>query len=771
MSARLRRGPGRRRATLAGVAIGLGLMAAPPAVAQTPPSNLAGTGVSGSSIQLTWTGSGALATYNVYRDSALVASGLGSESYTDTGLASFTEYEYYVTATVFGSESDPSNAVKSRTLDDSPPTRPDILSATGVSTTQIDLTWSPSTDPETGVSEYVVYREGVEIVRTAATGYSDVGLSPSTTYTYRVTAVNGDGYESSPSGPRNASTLDPVPPPPPTGLGATPVSASRIDLSWTAAAADDLIGYRVYRDGSPIADLGLVTSYEDSGLQGYTTYTYTVTALDDEGLESDPSESAAARTLDGTPPTVPTGLSAQSAGTTTITLTWNASTDPESGVALYRIFRDGVEVGSTAQTSFEDAGLAPATTYGYRVSAENGEGLESGLSTQASATTGDASPPTTPTGLVATAAGTDRIDLTWSPSADPESGILGYRVFRGNSEVGQTAQTGFTDTGLSPATEYTYRVVAVNGDGLESAPSDPASATTRDASPPTPPGDLVATPVGTERIDLSWSASDDLESGIAGYLVFRDGSEVGTTTQTVYQDGGLEPGTTYDYYVVALNGDGLESQPSAGASARTFDGTGPTTPTDLAAEAVGTDRIDLSWTAAEDPESGIAAYKIFRDGLEIATTGETTYSDTDLSPATTYEYRVSAVNGDGLQGSLSVPASATTADASGPTAPGNLTAEAVGQTQINLTWTASEDPETGVDRYIVYRNDEMIGSVPGTSFADTGLVQNTTYTYAITAVNGEEIEGQRSQSVSATTFPSEDQIPPAPPTQLRVVAQ
>ena len=62
-----------------------------------------------------------------------------------------------------------------------------------------------------------------------------------------------------------------------------------------------------------------------------------------------------------------------------------------------------------------------------------------------------------------------------------------------------------------------------------------------------------------------------------------------TGTETIVT-GCLEPGTYYDYYVVAVNGDGLESQPSASASARTFDGTGPTTPADLTAVAVGTDR-------------------------------------------------------------------------------------------------------------------------------------------------------------------------------------
>jgi chitodextrinase len=834
----------------------ISLLGAAPARAQ--PSNLAVTGVTSSQIDLAWSGV-ASATYNVYRDGSQIASGLGSASYSDSPLAAFTEYDYYVTATVFGTESDPSNTVTQRTLDDSPPSIPGGLVATAASTTQIDLLWSPSTDGETGVLEYVVYRDGFEVGRSASTSYSDTGLTPSTVYQYRISAINGQGLESGQSGPENQKTLDPEPPPPPTGLSATTVSASEIDLSWTASTAGDVTGYRVLRNGSSIAVLAITTSYRDTGLQGFTTYNYTVTALDSEGLESGPSAPAQATTLDATPPTTPSNLVATATGTTKVGLTWAASADPETGVDSYLVFRNGSQIGSTSQTTYEDTGLSPSTTYDYRVRAVNGDGLESNLSNedsattldgsgpstptnleataagtdridltwtsssdpesgiaqylvyrggsqigqttqtsfsdsglspatqyvyrvravngdgleselsnQASATTLDATEPSTPTDLVATPTGTDRIDLSWTASSDPESGIAGYRIFRDGSQVGQTAQTSFSDTGLSPATQYVYRVRAVNGDGLQSGLSDPATATTLDATPPTIPQNLAATPVGTERIDLAWDASQDPESGVAGYRVFRDGSEVGTTAQTVFQADGLSPATEYSFYVVAVNGDGLDSEPSAAVSATTFDGTGPTTPTLLTATVLGTDRIDLEWAPSEDPESGIASYKVFRDGSEVATTTETAYQDTGLDPATTYEYRVSATNGDGLQGGLSDPAQATTLDGSGPTAPTNVAAETVSQTQINLIWTASEDPESGVDRYIVYRDNTMIGSVTDTSFADSGLTQNTTYIYSISAVNGEEIEGDRSKDVSATTFPSEDTIPPAPPTQLRV---
>ena len=213
--------------------------------------------------------------------------------------------------------------------------------------------------------------------RSSTPAFSDTGLTPSTTYTYRVSAVNGQGLEGSASSPENVRTLDPEPPPPPTNLSATAFSASAIDLAWTASAAGDLIGYRVLRNGTPVVTLGLVTSYRDSGLQGFTTYNYTVTALDSEGLESGPSAPAQATTLDGTPPTTPANLAATATGTTTIALTWSASADPETGIAGYRVYRGGNVIATTTQTSYTEGGLSPATTYSYRVRAVNGQGLES----------------------------------------------------------------------------------------------------------------------------------------------------------------------------------------------------------------------------------------------------------------------------------------------------------------------------------------------------------------------------------------------------------
>jgi hypothetical protein len=79
---------------------------------------------------------------------------------------------------------------------------------------------------------------------------------------------------------------------------------------------------------------------------------------------------------DSTPPTAPIGLSATPVSQTQINLAWTAASDPESGVASYRIYRNSVQVGSSTGTSFNNTGLTEGTVYTYEVAAVNGAGLQ-----------------------------------------------------------------------------------------------------------------------------------------------------------------------------------------------------------------------------------------------------------------------------------------------------------------------------------------------------------------------------------------------------------
>src|SRR5712672_2181043 len=161
--------------------------------------------------------------------------------------------------------------------DTTPPSVPTGLTASAVSSSQINLSWAASSD-NVGVSGYRVFRNGAQIATTSATSFTNnTGLSPSTTFTYTVAAFDAAGNLSAQSSPASATTPaapDTTPPSVPTGLTATAVSSSQINLSWGASSDNvGVSGYRVYRNGAQIATTG-TTFFADAGLSPSTTYSY-----------------------------------------------------------------------------------------------------------------------------------------------------------------------------------------------------------------------------------------------------------------------------------------------------------------------------------------------------------------------------------------------------------------------------------------------------------------------------------------------------------------
>jgi len=183
---------------------------------------------------------------------------------------------------------------------------------------------------------------------------------------------------------------------------------------------------------------------------------------------------------DTTPPTAPTGLTATFNSTTNaIDLSWTAATD-NVAVTGYRIYRDGglTPINTVNGTTFSDAGLSG--THSYGVTAIDAAGNESSLSNIASATvvvSGDVTPPTAPTALIATGdLATGTIALSWTASTD-DVGVTGYRVFRdnGTTPIGTVSGTTFNDT--NQLGTHVYAVAAIDAAGNQSALSNSATAT------------------------------------------------------------------------------------------------------------------------------------------------------------------------------------------------------------------------------------------------------------------------------------------------------
>ena len=182
---------------------------------------------------------------------------------------------------------------------------------------------------------------------------------------------------------------DTTPPTTPTNVSANSISASQIDLSWTASTDNiSVAGYNVFRDGIQISSTTAV-SYQDTGLTQQTLYTYTIKAYDAAGNVSSSSSPVSTTTLalDTTPPSVPQNVSASALVPGQIDLSWDASVDDSGTVAGYIIFRDGVQEATSTTTMFTDTSLAASTTYSYTVAAVDASFNTSAQSSAASTTT------------------------------------------------------------------------------------------------------------------------------------------------------------------------------------------------------------------------------------------------------------------------------------------------------------------------------------------------------------------------------------------------
>src|SRR6185295_370896 len=151
-------------------------------------------------------------------------------------------------------------------------------------------------------------------------------------------------------------------------------------------------------------------------------------ASDAAGNLSPASNTASATTpADTVAPSAPTNLTAVAPNSTTVNLSWTASTD-NVGVVSYRVFRDGgtTPIATVTGTSFSDTGLAVGSTHSYFVTAVDGANNQSAASDGVKIATpgADLTPPSTPTGLTATGAGASVIDLSWTASTD-NFGVVG----------------------------------------------------------------------------------------------------------------------------------------------------------------------------------------------------------------------------------------------------------------------------------------------------------------------------------------------------------
>ena len=587
----------------------------------------------------------------------------------------------------------------------SAPAAPTGLTATGISASQINLSWNGSS----GATSYKIQRSPdgstgwTQVGTSSSTTFSDTGLSAATTYFYRVIASNSVG-DSPPSSTASARTATLI------GYAQAPQG------NWVGSYGANGYALLGWNGSSDLVSLTGVTLTLDNGQR--FEWSGSTTAV--QALQSpDATTRHASSWYDASQVRLHLTFSSAFSGTLHLyaldwdttgrreTITINDGSGPQSA-NITTDFSGGAWVNAPI-----NVGAGGTVT----ISATQTAGLNAVIS---GIFLGGGPPaPAAPTGVTATSVSASQSTVSWTASSNATS----YKIQRspdgstGWTQVGTSTTTSFTDSGLSPATTYFYRVIASNNAG------DSASATTANLLPyaQAPQGNWVGSYGASGYALLGWNGNSDLVSLPGATLTVDNGTDFlwGTTglaqalqspdtstrracaiydasqvrlhltfpaaysgnlhiylldwdstarRETVTINDGSGPRSaniTTDFsqgawvnLAISVGAGGTVSiavTQTAGANAvisGIFLGDGPpapAAPAGVSASPVSASQIGVSWTAS----SGATSYKIQRspDGstgwAQVGTTTTTSFTDTGLSPATTYFYRVVASNNNG----------------------------------------------------------------------------------------------------------------------------
>lgn len=316
-------------------------------------------------------------------------------TFDDTGAAASTTYYYRVAAENSVGRSEFSNTVTLSTLVPPSPPAPINIAAAAVSDSEVSVTWSAgsSTGASTDgtVTAFTVERRAsgttdfaavASSLAPSATSYLDSGLSPTTSYDFRVCAAGeGDAVRAC-SAVATATTLAEPPPEPTLFFGGQ--TSTTVDIGWVPGVGGGVTtGFEIERRlaaPDPFVQVnGLLQAgdspYTDTGLVPNTSYEYRVCAIGAAGVDpicSTPSSIVTA-------PVAPTISSVVVWSDREVQVTWavGASTGPAPDFTLERSTGGAVEANialATPAALYEDQGLAADTSYSYRVCA-TGQGV------------------------------------------------------------------------------------------------------------------------------------------------------------------------------------------------------------------------------------------------------------------------------------------------------------------------------------------------------------------------------------------------------------
>ncbi len=358
---------------------------------------------------------------------------------------------------------------------------------------------------------------------------------------------------------------------------------TEVALEWKPNYSDYVAGYSIYRAvGDPNGDFIRIAKikdryashYLDKNLEPSTTYFYRVSLFTKDGRESVPAETIKVTTKPR-PKSVPFikaigGLANQ------IKLIWRPHPNPK--VVSYIIERRDAdsdkwkkidEIEGRLNAEYIDKDVKENRVYFYRVKVKTSDGVVSEPSKEVKASTKPL--PKTVRGLKATTNLPREIVITWEKN--PEKDIAYYKVYRNilvkdllYKEIGRTKDTKYTDKIEKDGAVYYYKVTAVDKDGLESLMQErPVKG--RTLPRPSAPKIVSATVIG-RTANIEWIPTDNRAASYtvvkkyrADLLKFKK-IKFTHITGTSFVDKSLKPGIKYEFYVIEVDKNGIESKPS-----------------------------------------------------------------------------------------------------------------------------------------------------------------------------------------------------------------
>ncbi|HEY5152229.1 MAG TPA: Ig-like domain-containing protein, partial [Mycobacterium sp.] len=497
---------------------------------------------------------------------------------------------------------------------------------------------------------------------------------------------------------------------------------------------------------------------------------------------------------DTTPPSTPTGLTASPPAPGQVTLGWQPSTD-DIAVAGYELLRDGAVIATPTTTTVTDTAAAAGHTYRYTVKARDTSDNLSPPSTPVTVTVPDQSAITVDTIVTthqtsAAAAITSPAFSTSKPgdllvaflasdgpttSAQSFSAVAGGGLsWRLRQRANTWAGTAEIWTATAPSALSNARVTATRArgsylgsltvvafSGADTATDGATAAASAATGAPTV--QLTTTHAGS----WVWAVGEDWDRAVprtvpsGQTLVDQFLASVGDTFWVQQLDAPTpSAGTTVTINDTAPTTDrwnltAIEILPT---TAPPPDATPPTASISVPADGV-TVSGPTAVTATASDNVAVTKLEFYVDGTLAATDTTAPYAFTWDTTAVTdgaHQLTVKAYDAAGNEAtSTAVTVTVANMDGSPPTAPTGLDATAAGPTEVRLTWAASSD-NVGVTGYAILRDGEQVGTATGTSYRDTTVQADTTYSYAVTAYDA-------AGNVSSPSLPATVSTPALPP--------